>query len=88
MFKRSNDFLLTVHVPAGVDPIFARYNYYRKIIEEELPDGARIFKFEGPYKPILWLAQTAKHHDKLEEVYLEYQGEFAAHKKPGKYLVQ
>jgi hypothetical protein len=88
MFKKSNDFLLTVHVPLGADPRCTRYTSYYKPFKETMPNGTRIFKFEGPYKPMLWLAQMAKHHDKLEEVYLEYQGIFAAHSKFGKYLIK
>jgi hypothetical protein len=87
MFKRSKDFLLTLHIPAGVNSASADYTYY-KTLDESFPDGARVVKMEGPYRPLLYLAETAKYRDNLKKVFLEYQGEFSATQKPKPYIVQ
>lgn len=88
MTKINRDFILTVCIPEGHVaikdfnyPWYGSKKYYKL-------DGSLIIVYEGPYRPLVYLAAVAKRTYQIPEVHLEYQGEFSSNpRRGGKYLV-
>ena len=78
-FQKSQDFLLTVHVPPGVKTCLE--THFFMVAKYDAPEGGVVLVLEGNYRAMKYYASIAKFRDKLTNICLTYQGEFAKNPK-------